>query len=183
MEFLRKNLANFISCIRVVGSLILLLFFNEFSTSFLIIYAVCCLTDALDGIVARKLNTCSVLGVALDSVGDALTGFAPVKVLIVQKAIQPWFVAWLFVSVAIFFTSAVISQVKFKKFSFPHTYFDKLLGLSVSISPFLQKVVDIQILLGVVATIFFIASIESVIIEIKLKEAKPFVPSVFHVNK
>lgn len=180
---IKKHLANFISCIRIVGSLILLIFFNEFSTTFLIIYAICALTDALDGFVARKLNTCSVLGVTLDSVGDAFTGFAPVKVLIVQKLIQPWFVAWLLVSVALFLTAAIISQVKFKKFSFPHTYFDKLLGLSVSISPFLQTVIDIQILLGVVGVIFFIASIESVIIEIKLKEAKPFVPSVFHVNK
>ncbi len=180
---MKKHLPNIVSCIRIVGALILLIFFDEFSTEFLIIYGISASTDALDGYLARKFDVCSVLGVTLDTIGDGLIGLAPVKVLIVQKLIAPWFIVWIAVSFCLFFTSAMISFFKFKKLSFPHTYFDKLLGVAVAASPFLFHIVSINVLLGIVGTIFFIASIESVIIEIKLKEAKPFVPSIFHTDK
>ena len=179
---MKKHIPNMISCIRIIGALILILFYDEFSTQFLIIYGISAATDALDGYLARKFDVCSVLGVTFDTIGDALIGIAPVKVLIVQKLITPWFLAWLGVSFLLFFTSAMISFVKFKKLSFPHTYFDKLLGVAVGLSPFLFHILPINVLLSVVATIFSVASIESVIIEIKLKEAKPFVPSIVHTN-
>lgn len=180
---MKKYIPNILSCIRIAGGLILLFFFNEFSSLFLIIYGVSAATDALDGYFARKFDVCSVLGVAFDTIGDALIGFTPVKVLVVNNLIKPQIFTWLMVSVALFFTSAVISLIKFKKFSFPHTYFDKLLGVCVAASPFLFHLIEIDTLLIIVASIFFIAAIESVIIELKLKEAKPFVASIFHTNK
>lgn len=180
---MKKYLPNIVSCLRIVGALILLIFFNEFSVPFLIIYGISAATDAVDGYLARKFDVCSVLGVALDTIGDGLIGFASVKVLVMQKAIEPWIFIWLLISVGLFFTAAVISFIKFKKFSFPHTYFDKLLGVLVFTLPFLLQVVEVTVLLSIVATVFFIASVESVIIEIKLKEAKPFVPSIFHTDK
>lgn len=182
-EFFRKNIANMVSCVRIIGATILLLFYSEFSTEFLIIYGISASTDALDGMLARKLNTCSILGVTLDTIGDLLIGLTPVKVLIVQKLIEPWFLVWIGASILLFLIAAIISQVKFKKLSFPHTYFDKLLGCCVAASPFIYHIVPINVLLIIVGTVFFIASIEAVIIEIKLKEAKPFVPSIFHTDK
>ena len=180
---MKKYLPNIVSCIRIVGALILVVFFKEFSPAFLIIYGISAATDAVDGYLARRFDVCSVLGVALDTIGDGLIGFAPIKVLLIQKAIEPWIFAWLLVSAGFFFTAAVISLVKFRKFSFPHTYFDKFLGVFVFSSPYLYQVVDVTALLTAVATVFFIASVESVIIEIRLKEAKSFVPSVFHTDK
>ena len=183
-EFIRKNIANFFSCIRIVGAVILLIFFSEFSKEFLILYAICCSTDAIDGFLARKLNTCSVLGVTLDTIGDLLIGITPVKVLIVQKEIEGWFLIWIGVSILFFLISAIISQIKFKKFSFPHTYFDKLLGCCVAASPFIYVLSpSVDILFIIVGTVFSIASIESVIIQLRVKEAKSFVPSIFHTNK
>ncbi len=181
-EFIRKNIANFFSCVRIVGAIYLLLTATDFDTKFLILYAIFCSTDAIDGFLARKLNTSSVLGVTLDTIGDALIGFTPVKVLVVLKLIPGWFIGWLGVTVAIFASAALVSQIKFKKFTFPHTYFDKLLGCCVAGSPFLFHLVEINTLFIIVGSVFSIAAIEVLIIVIRLKELKPFVPSVFYMN-
>lgn len=182
-EFVRKNIANFFSCVRIVGAIYLLFTATEFNAKFLILYAIFCSTDAIDGFLARRLNTSSVLGVTLDTIGDGLIGFTPVKVLVVQKLIPGWFIGWLAVTVAIFAAAAIVAQVKFKKFTFPHTYFGKLNGVCVAGSPFLFHLVDINILFIIVGGVFFFAAIETLIIVIRLKELRPFVASVFHVNK
>ena len=180
-EFIRKNIANFFSIVRIVGAIYLLIFGEDFSAKFLIPYAIFCSTDAIDGYLARKLNTSSVLGVTLDTIGDGLIGFTPVKVLVVQKLIPGWFIIFLAVTVAVFVAAAIVSQVKFKKFSFPHTYWGKLNGVCVAGSPFLFHLVPtINILFIIVGGVFFFAGVETLIIVIKLKKLVPFVPSIFH---
>lgn len=183
-EFIRKNCANFFSVIRIVGALYLLLtdVGNDFTPKFLILYAIFCSTDAIDGFLARRLNISSVLGVTLDTIGDALIGFTPVKVLVIQKLIPGWFYVLLGVTVAVFAAAAVVAQIKFKKFTFPHTYFGKLNGCCVASSPFLFHIVPLEVLFIIVGGVFFFAGVETLIIVIKLKELKPFVPSVFHTD-
>lgn len=181
-EFIRKNIANFFSIIRIVGALFLLLtdIGNEFSAEFLSIYVFLFATDAIDGFLARRLNTCSALGVTFDTIGDALTGFTSVKVLIVQKLIPGWFLAWLGVTIAVFVVAASVSQIKFKKFTFPHTYFSKLNGVSVASAPFLFHIVDTNVLFIIVGSVFFIDALEILIVVCRLKEFRSFVPSIFH---
>lgn len=183
-EFIRKNCANFFSVIRIVGALYLLLtdVGNDFTPKFLILYAIFCSTDAIDGFLARKLNISSVLGVTLDTIGDGLIGFTPVKVLVIQKLIPGWFYILLGVTVAVFAAAALVAQIKFKKFTFPHTYFGKLNGCCVASSPFLFKLVPLNVLFIIVGGVFFFAGVETLIIVCKLKEMKPFVPSVFHTD-
>ena len=183
-EFIRKNCANFFSVIRIVGALYLLLtdVGNDFTPKFLILYAIFCSTDAIDGFLARRLNISSVLGVTLDTIGDGLIGFTPVKVLVIQKLIPGWFYILLGVTVAVFAAAAIVAQIKFKKFTFPHTYFGKLNGCCVASSPFLFHVVPLNVLFIIVGGVFFFAGVETLIIVCKLKEMKPFVPSVFHTD-
>ena len=182
-EFIRKNIANFFSIVRIVGAIYLLIWGTEFSTKFLILYAIFCSTDAIDGYLARKLNTSSVLGVTLDTIGDGLIGFTPVKVLVVQKLIPGWFYILLGVTVAVFFAAAIVAQVRFKKFSFPHTYFGKLNGVCVASSPFLFSFIPKEVVFIIVGGVFFFAGVETLIIVLKLKKMVPFVPSVFHTEK
>ena len=68
---MKKNAANIITSVRLVGALLLIMF-NIRSWTFLTIYAVCGLSDALDGFVARKLHVESALGKKLDSMSDLL---------------------------------------------------------------------------------------------------------------
>ncbi|MBR0473632.1 MAG: CDP-alcohol phosphatidyltransferase family protein [Erysipelotrichaceae bacterium] len=66
---MKKNIANCITSIRLIGAFVLIMF-DIRSTAFLVVYAICGLSDALDGFVARKLHAESELGKKLDSVSD-----------------------------------------------------------------------------------------------------------------
>lgn len=68
---MKKNAANLITSVRLIGAIVLIMF-DIRSWAFLIIYAICGLSDALDGFVARKLHIESSLGKKLDSISDLL---------------------------------------------------------------------------------------------------------------
>lgn len=183
---MKKHLPNLFSCIRIIGAIYLLLFTEEFDLRFLIIYGISASTDAIDGYLARKFDCCSMLGVTLDTIGDMLIGAAPVKVIIWQKMYVgcEWFFILIGAAVFFFLCSAILSQIKFKKFTFPHTYFDKLLGVCVAASPFIYYFTkDIKILFIVVGVVFALCGFENFLIMTRLKKAVPFVPSIFHAGK
>lgn len=183
---MKKQLPNFFSCVRIIGATILLIFFDDFTVPFLIIYGISAATDAVDGYLARKFDCCSMLGVTLDTIGDLLIGMTPVKVIIWQKLYEGnlWFFGLIGAAVFFFLCSATLSQIKFKKFTFPHTYFDKLLGVCVAASPFIYYFTkDIKILFIVVGVVFALCGFENFLIMTRLKKAVPFVPSIFHAGK
>lgn len=183
---MKKQLPNFFSCVRIIGATILLIFFDDFTLPFLIIYGISAATDAVDGYLARKFDCCSMLGVTLDTIGDLLIGMTPVKVIIWQKLYEGnlWFFGLIGAAIFFFLCSATLSQIKFKKFTFPHTYFDKLLGVCVAASPFIYYFTkDIKILFIVVGVVFALCGFENFLIMTRLKKAVPFVPSIFHAGK
>lgn len=127
-----------------------------------------------------------MLGVTLDTIGDLLIGMTPVKVIIWQKLYEGnlWFFGLIGAAIFFFLCSATLSQIKFKKFTFPHTYFDKLLGVCVAASPFIYYFTkDIKILFIVVGVVFALCGFENFLIMTRLKKAVPFVPSIFHAGK
>ena len=68
---MRKYLPNLLSALR--ASLSLLLFaLAPFSPIFFALYALCGLSDMLDGFLARRLNCESAFGARLDSLADFL---------------------------------------------------------------------------------------------------------------
>ena len=75
-------MANMVTCCRIICSL-WMLFFPAFSGGFYALYGLCGFTDMIDGAIARKTNTVSRFGAALDTVADfvfalcALAGCCP----------------------------------------------------------------------------------------------------------
>ncbi len=66
-----RNLPNLLSCLRIAGSVLLLLL-PAMQPAFYAVYAACGLSDMLDGFLARRLGVASRLGGFLDSTADLL---------------------------------------------------------------------------------------------------------------
>ena len=134
---IKRNLANFITLIRIIGA-ISLIFLEPFSVPFFIVYGVCGLSDALDGMVARKLGTSSPFGSALDSFSDLLFyGVMAAKIFPrLTQILEPFH--WIIIAVptALHLIAYIVCMVKFSKFSSIHTYANKLLGVLVYAFPF-----------------------------------------------
>ncbi len=62
-----KHTASIITVGRIVGAVVLL-WIQPLSALFFVIYSLCCVSDVLDGFIARKTNTTSKLGETLDSI-------------------------------------------------------------------------------------------------------------------
>ena len=134
---IKRNLANIITSIRIIGALSLI-FLEPLSLPFFIVYGVCGLSDAFDGFVARKLGISSSLGSALDSISDLLFyGIMAAKIFpILTHALNT--LEWIIIAVptALHFIAYIICVIKFNKFSAIHTYANKLLGLLIYAFPF-----------------------------------------------
>lgn len=149
-----------------------MLFFTSITNLFLSLYVICGLSDFVDGKLARHLDATSLLGSKLDTVGDILYYIALAKILFVQHQIPIWFYIWIGATVVLFIIAASISKYKFGKFYFIHSFFGKILGVSIFALPFISKMFSVSTGLMVVCSISTIASIETVIIQLTRKEFK-----------
>ena len=134
---IKKNLANLITVIRIIGA-IALIFLEPLSIPFFIIYGICGLSDAFDGFVARKLGLASSLGAALDSVSDLLFyGIMAAKIFPTLVEILTIF-EWVIIAVptGLHIIAYIVCVLKFGKFSSIHTYANKVLGFFVYAFPF-----------------------------------------------
>ena len=137
MSIIKRNLANFITLIRIFGA-IALIFLEPLSLPFFIVYGLCGLSDAFDGLVARKLGISSTLGAALDSMSDLLFYGVMAAKIFPSLARLLNAVQWVIIAVPVVlhFIAYIICLVKFGKFSSIHTYANKVLGLLVYAFPF-----------------------------------------------
>ncbi|MDC0598562.1 CDP-diacylglycerol--glycerol-3-phosphate 3-phosphatidyltransferase [Gammaproteobacteria bacterium] len=89
------NIANFVTCLRVLMIPIFIgVYYSNFQWSHLLasgIFIVACITDWLDGYLARKLNQSSKFGAFLDPVADKLL-VTVTLVMLAANYTSPWFV-------------------------------------------------------------------------------------------
>lgn len=179
---MKKHIANIISLSRVAGAVILF-FFKEISTFFLIIYVLCGFTDLIDGPIARKTKSSSTLGASLDTIGDVLTYLALVKILIFKKSVPVFILVWIISAGILFGICAAITKRKFGKFYLPHTYLGKIFGGSVFVLPITMQFMPGAIWMSVICSIASIHAAELFYIQLKSKVAQDFVPTAFHIEK
>ena len=168
---MKKNLANIVSSSRTLCAVWLLLF-REITGLFMAVYSYCGFSDLIDGPIARKLDTISLLGAKLDTAGDVLTYVALVKILCIESVVPSWALIWYAVALVGFVASAIISKVRLGKFYFVHSLFGKILGVTIFVIPFAIQLMHANIYFGIVCVVASIAAIESIIIQSKSKEIK-----------
>lgn len=123
-----KRIPNIISVLRIMGSASLL-FCDPTGMAFWVIYALCGISDMLDGYLARKLRAESKTGAMLDSVADICFVACSAIRLIPVVQIPTWLWIWAGVIAAIKIANQVSALIVCKRLCFPHTQANKLTGL------------------------------------------------------
>jgi CDP-diacylglycerol--glycerol-3-phosphate 3-phosphatidyltransferase len=122
-----KHLPNVISILRIAGS-IGLLFCNVTGWPFWVLYALCGISDMVDGWLARKLHAETKTGAIMDSVADLSFVVCCAIRLLPVLPIPTWLWIWAGVIVFIKVVNQVSALVVYKRFCFPHTVANKLTG-------------------------------------------------------
>ena len=187
MNFFKKNAANLITLIRIFGAIALIML-EPLSLSFFIVYGICGLSDAFDGLVARKLGIQSSFGSALDSLSDLLFyGVMAAKLFpTFQRLLLPY--QWVIIGVptALHFIAYIICAIKFNRFSAIHTYANKALGLLVYAFPFcfigeIPLIWTIYMIVGGIIALY--GSVEINLIHIIAKRYDTRNKSVFFIRR
>ena len=122
-----KRLPNVISVIRIAGSLGLL-FCDVAGWLFWVLYALCGISDMVDGWLARKLHVDTKAGAVFDSVSDIVfVACCAIRLLPVLE-IPVWLWIWAGMIVIIKMVNQISALAVFKRFCFPHTLANKLTG-------------------------------------------------------
>ena len=113
-----KRLPNVKSALRIAGSFGLL-FCDVAGWLFWALYALCGISDMVDGPLARNLQAESKTGAVLDSVADIVfVAFCAIRLLPVLE-IPVWLCIWAGVIVFIKMVNQVSALAVFKRFRFP----------------------------------------------------------------
>jgi len=138
---------------------------------FFIVYTLCGVTDAFDGLIARKLNATSEFGSKLDSAADLCFYTVMMVKLIPMLKFKLMVLVWilLLTVLGIRVLSYSFSGIFLHKFSSAHTVLNKITGGLVFVVPYfiiLSKLV-FNIYGTVVCLIALVAAVEEVISCIK----------------
>ena len=127
------QLPNIITSLRIAGSLGLLLC-DVTGVMFWIIYALCGISDIVDGWLARKLKCVTKKGALLDSLADISFVSCCVWKLLPILELPQWLWLWGGVLVVIKIVNQISALMMYKRCCFPHTTANKATGFLLFIA-------------------------------------------------
>ncbi|MEY8353451.1 CDP-alcohol phosphatidyltransferase family protein [Lachnospiraceae bacterium 54-53] len=164
-----RYIPNIITGLRIAGSLILLTQ-KPLSAGFFLLYFFCGLTDGLDGLIARKTDTASAAGAALDSAADAVFIAVMLFLLVPVLPFAPWMILWTAGIGMIRIGSWAAGFIKYRTFVSLHTYGNKTAGFVLFCFPLLWKLWGISTAVAVICTISSLSAIEELILQVTSRE-------------
>lgn len=158
-----KHVPNALSGARIPLSLSLLLF-RPFSFEFFVVYLICGLTDAFDGLIARTFHVESPFGAKLDSAAD-FTFFAVALYLFIRfLAIPVYLVAWALCVVCVRLVGLMVAHGRFGSWAALHTLAYKAVGFVFFCFPMLYNLFGVDFAGGLLCGIATLATVEEVYI-------------------
>ena len=154
---MKGDYPNIITLLRMAGSLGLLLC-DVTGVAFWIIYALCGISDIVDGWLARKLNCVTRTGALLDSLADICFVACCAWRLLPILELPQWLWLWAGVIVVIKVVNQLSALVMHGRCSFPHTLANKVTGFLLFIAVPMTFVSIIPI--SIVAAIATFAAIQ-----------------------
>lgn len=129
-----RHLPNILTISRILGA-VALLFLQPLSGTFLLVYALCGISDMVDGAIARRFSLASEFGAKLDGIADLVfVAVALVKILsVVELPLWGW--CWIAGIAAIKLCSLWMAN-KHHLFEALHTIANKVVGFTLFVSVF-----------------------------------------------
>ena len=156
-----------------------LLLIKPLSILFFVVYALCGISDILDGYIARKTNTSSKPGEILDSIADLIFIAIVLIIFIPLLTWEPWMLCWVGVIAFIRFLSLGIGLVKYHTLPFLHTWANKAAGMVLFCFPLLYNTTGLTVTAFIVCCIASLSAFEELIITIRFKRLNRNVVSIF----
>lgn len=154
-----KYIANAITSLRIIGSVVLL-FFDVSSLPFYITYLLCGFSDMIDGTIARKTNAVSEFGSKLDTVADfVFVVVCSIKFLPLVH-IPTWLWIWIGVIAVIKTANIAWGFVHMKRFLSVHTVLNKITGFALFLLPLTLTFIEPTYTVLVVCCLATIAAIQ-----------------------
>jgi CDP-diacylglycerol--glycerol-3-phosphate 3-phosphatidyltransferase len=126
----------------------------------------------LDGYIARKTNTKSILGAKLDSCADMLMFAMIVYVIILfgKESGLSRFYPLIALIITVRIAGMIYAAYKYRSLVMLHTWANKLTGFLVFCTPVIMKLSADTFILYLILTVGLLAAIEEFIIHITAKE-------------
>ena len=144
------QLPNIITLLRIAGSLGLL-FSDVTGVVYWIIYALCGISDIVDGWLARKLKCVTKKGALLDSLADICFVACCAWKLLPILDLPQWLWLWGGLIVAVKIVNQFSALVKYGRCCFPHTTANKVTGflLFIAVPMTFRSIVPIAIVAAI----------------------------------
>ena len=137
-------MANLITCIRIICSIVLL-FCPVFSPAFYILYLAAGVSDMADGPVARKMGRVSEFGSKFDTAADfVLVAVCMIKLIPAVHVPVP-LIIWIIVIALIKAINLISGYVMRKEFVVFHTVMNKVTGILLFMLPMTLTFIDLKI--------------------------------------
>ena len=136
-------IANFVTRLRIVFSLIML-YFPVFSPGFYACYMLAGITDMVDGSVARRFGTESEFGEKLDTVADIIFVAASLYKLLPAIALATGIWIWTGIIAVVKVINIISGFVVQKRFVAVHSLANKITGIALFLLPLTLPFVDIK---------------------------------------
>lgn len=177
-----SQIPNFITSLRILGTLFLIFTSYDDLTAFLTIYTLTGISDILDGFLARKMKTTSEFGAKLDSVADLF--FYAVMLIRLMPTLLVKMKPYIWYSVAAVFAlriaSYIVAAVKYHRFATLHTYMNKVTGAAVFTAPYIMHLSICLPVCTLICIIGALASAEELIMHLISKEYDPKKRTLLH---
>jgi CDP-diacylglycerol--glycerol-3-phosphate 3-phosphatidyltransferase len=150
---------------------------------FFFFYILCGISDMIDGFLARKMNSVTNLGAALDSTADFVFITVVISALITRIKLSEWMLIWLGFIIILKVLTLLTGFRKFHSLAFLHTIMNKITGGLLFCFPVLYTFtgfLPIVFLLFISATF---AALEELIINMTSAILNPDVKSFFAIQK
>ena len=140
---MKKNIANIITGIRMLGSL-LLLFVPVFSIPFYALYLICGLSDMADGAVARKTNSANSFGAGLDTAADFLFAAVSLAKLLPHIPVPKWLWIWIAVIALMKAVNIGLGYIRNKRLVSVHSVMNKATGFLLFLLPLTMSFIELK---------------------------------------